>query len=115
MTLGTQLHAARLAKRHSLRDAAIQSGVSPSTLSRAERGVRGEFDTAVLYKIAAYCGVSVETLVSGKYAEVSDDEVDNFLVGHGYNLEELRVEINALIDELRNTAKAILAHKEQTP
>ena len=111
MTTGTRLRAARLEKGHSLRDAAIASRVSPSTLSRTERD-RGVIDTATLYKLAAYCGVSVETLVTGKYAEISDDEIDNFLIGHGYNLEELRSEINALIDELRNTAKEILSHKK---
>lgn len=114
MTIGTKLHATRLAKGHSLRDAASQSGVSPSTLSRVERG-KGGLDTASLYKIAAYCGVSVETLVTGKDAPVSDDEVNAFLVGHGYNLDALRAEINALIDELREVAKDILSHRTQEP
>ncbi len=109
MSTGTRLHATRLAKGHSLRDAATQSGVSPSTLSRMERNV-GTVDTQVLFKVAAYCGVSVETLVTGKPAPVSDAEVDNFLEGHGYNLDALRTEINALIDELRETVKEILAH-----
>lgn len=114
MSLGTRLHATRLAKGHSLRDAAIQSGVSPSTLSRAERN-KGVFDSTVLFKLAAYCGVSVETLVTGNPADVSDAEVDNFLEGHGVNLEEIRQEMNALIDELRATVKAILAHKQAQP
>lgn len=112
MTTGTRLHAARLAKGHSLRDAAIQSGVSPSTLSRMERDV-GTVDSQILFKVAAYCGVSVETLVTGRDAEISDAEVDSFLVGHGYNLEALRAEINALIDQLRDTVKDILAHRQE--
>jgi len=113
MTMGTRLHAARLANKHSLRDAAIQSGVSPSTISRVERGI-GTFDTNILYRLAAYCGVSLDTLVTGKYGAVSDAEVDNFLEGHGYNLEEIRDEFNALIDELRGTVREILAHKAGT-
>lgn len=108
MSTGTRLHSMRLAKGHSLRDASIQSGVSPSTLSRVERD-KGIGDTEVLYKIAAYCGVSVDTLVTGKDADVSDEEVNRFLEGHGYNLEELREEINALIDQLRDVAKEILS------
>ncbi len=112
MTLGVRLHAARLAKRHSLRDAAVITGLSPSTLSRTERDLNtGTLDTASLFRLAAYCGMSAEALVMGNDADISDAEVESYLVGLGYNLEELRAEINALIDELRSTAKAILAQK----
>ena len=116
MSMGIRLHAARLAKGHSLRDAAVYTGLSPSTLSRTERNLSpGTLDTASLFRLAAYCGMSAEALVMGNDADISDEEVESFLVGLGYNLDELRAEINALIDELRATAKAILAAKEAQP
>jgi hypothetical protein len=39
---------------------------------------------------------------------MTDEETDAYLIGHGYNLERMRAEINALIDELQSTAREIL-------
>jgi hypothetical protein len=38
--------------------------------------------------------------------------VNAFLIDHGYDLDDLQKEINALIDNLRATAKDMLAQKE---
>ena len=105
--------AKRREKGHSLRDAAALSGISASTLSRIERD-KGTNDNEIMRKLAAYCEVSYMDLVLMEDVDpqMSEEETDTYLIAHGYNLEALRVEINAVIDELRDTAKAILAHKE---
>lgn len=113
MTLGTQLHALRSAKGLSLRQVTKATGVSPSTQSRAERDV-GIPDAVILSKLAEFYGVSFESLLNK--IEPTDEQVDAYLIGLGYNLDELRAEINALINELSAQAKAILAAKEgETP
>jgi transcriptional regulator with XRE-family HTH domain len=113
--LSAYVRAKRREKGHSLRDAEALSGISASTLSRIERD-KGTNDNDIMRKLAAYCGVSYVDLVLMEDVDpqMSDEETDAYLVAHGYNLEELRQEINALIDELRNAAKTILAHKEQS-
>jgi uncharacterized coiled-coil protein SlyX len=44
--------------------------------------------------------------------EPTQEEVNAFLIDHGYDLDDLQKEINALIDNLRATAKDMLAQKE---
>ena len=58
MTLGTRLLALRSAKGLSLREVAAESGVSPSTLSRAERDL-GTPDTVTLVMLEDFYGASL--------------------------------------------------------
>lgn len=114
--LGAYVRAKRREKGHSLRDAAALSGISASTLSRIERD-KGMNDNDIMRKLAAYCEVPFVDLVlmEDDGPEMSEEETNAYLIAHGYNLEELRQEINALIDELRDTAKSILARREEAP
>lgn len=112
MSLSIKLRALRSAKEMSLRQVAKASGVSPSTLSRAERDL-GIPDAIILSKIAEFYGVSFESLLDK--LEPTDEQVDSYLIGLGYNLEQLRIEINELIDTLRSEAREILAAKESQP
>lgn len=110
--LGTRLRALRSAKGLSLRQMAIGSGVSASTISRLERDM-GIADTVILSKLAAFYGVGFASLLDAH--EPTNEQVDAFLIGHGCNLEQLRAEINELIDRLREEARALLAQKQVTP
>lgn len=109
MTLGTKLRALRRARGLSLRAAEEGSGVSASTLSRAERD-KGWPDTVILCMLGKFYDVPVENFFDAH--EPTQEEVNAFLIDHGYDLDELQKEINALIDKLRNTAKDMLAQKE---
>lgn len=111
MTLSTKLRALRNAKGMSLRQVEAGSGVSAATLSRAERGL-GTPDTVTLVLLEDFYKVR---LGSGLDAEMTDAQAEAYLTGLGYNLEQLRAEINALIDTLRDEAKALLAAKQVTP
>lgn len=111
MTLGTRLRALRAAKGLSLRQVQDACGVSTAALSRAERG-SGTPDTATLLRLENFYGTSLGSGLSG--TEPTDEQVAAYLTGLGYNLEQLRTEINELIDRLRDEAKAILASKEKT-
>lgn len=111
--LGAFLRAKRNKRGHSLRKAAEVSGVSASTLSRIERDA-GVSDTDTLRKLAVYCEVSLASLVVMEdVPEASDEETEAYLVAYGYHLEELRQEINALIDEVSDAAKAIVLRGAQ--
>jgi transcriptional regulator with XRE-family HTH domain len=110
MTLGARLRALRRAKRMSLRQVEAGSGVSISTLSRTERDASIP-DTIILSMLAKFYEISFDSLLD--LWEPSDEETEAFLIDHGYDLEKLRTEINALIDELREQTKAILSAKEQ--
>lgn len=112
MTLGTKLKAARLAKGLRLREAQALSGVSASTISRAERDI-GEIWAHHLAKLSRCYGVSVDALLPDDDIEMTDEETNAFLVAHGYDLDKLRDEINALIDELRDQAAALLRERTQ--
>lgn len=111
MTLSAKLRALRNAKGMSLRQVARESGVSASTLSRLERNIGGP-DIVTLVMLEDFYKVR---LGSGLDAEMTDAQAEAYLVGLGYNLEQLRAEINALIDTLRDEAKAILAAKQVQP
>lgn len=112
--LAAFVFAKRREKGHSLRVAAAMSGVSASTLSRLERDM-GTSDNDIMRKLAAYCEVPFVDLVllEDDDPEMSSDEIDAYLIAHGYNLEELRQEINALIDELKAKAIVILSETER--
>lgn len=111
MTLGTRLRALRSSKGLSLRQVARKTGISASTLSRLERDM-SMADTNSLSALAEFYNVSFAILLD--VYEPTDEQVNAFLVGHGYNLEQLRVEINELIDKLQEETRAILAQKEQS-
>ena len=108
MTLGTKLHALRSAKGLSLRQVKAGSGVSASTLSRAERDI-GIPDTIILSMLAKFYDVPLHSLLDAY--EPTPEQTEEFLIGLGYNLDELRAEINALITELSAHVKAILGAK----
>lgn len=108
MTLGTHLRALRNTRGIGLRQAAKETGVSASTLSRVERGMCIS-DIAIIHKIAAYCNVSIDDLLG--IEEPTKEQTDAYLVRLGYNLEQLRVEINDLINKLQEETRAILAQK----
>lgn len=112
MSLGNRLHALRSARGLSLRQVEAGSGVSASTLSRTERDI-GIPDTIIMSMLAKFYDVSFDSLLDAW--EPTEAETDAFLIGHGYDLDKLRAEINALIDELRAQAKALLAQKGGTP
>lgn len=109
MTLGAKLRALRAAKDLSLRQVERETGVAFASISRIERGNKPDIDS--LCALAKFYGVSMDSLLFGR--ELTDEVAEAYLVGLGYNLDELRTEINALIDELRETAKAILAKQVQ--
>lgn len=92
----------------SLRQVEAGSGVSISTLSRAERDI-GIPDTIIMSMLAKFYDVSFESLLDAE--EPTQAQTEAFLIGHGYNLDKLREEINALIDQLKAEAKTILAQK----
>lgn len=108
--LSAYVRAKRRENGHSLRDVAALSGVSASTLSRIERDMVIK-DNGIMRKLATYCGVSYLNFVLMEDVgdTMSDEETDAYLMAHGYNLEELRQEINALIDKLHDAAKATWA------
>lgn len=108
MTLGMKLLVLRKKKGLSLRAVAEKSGVSPSTLSRLERDM-GMPHIVTLVMLEDFYKVRLNTGPDSR--EPTQEQAETYLIGLGYNLEELRAEINALIDELRNAAKDILAHK----
>lgn len=108
MTLGSRLRALRSAKGMSLRQVARKVGVSASTLSRVEHGLYIS-DIAIIHKIAAFCNVSVDDLLG--IEEPTKEQTDAYLVGLGYNLEQLRADLIALIDTLIAETKAMLARK----
>lgn len=62
MTLGSRLLKARNEKGYSLRDVESLTGVSPSTISKAERDV-GDLLTSHLVKLAECYGVTIDSLV----------------------------------------------------
>lgn len=109
MTLGTKLHALRIAKVIGLREVAKETGVSASTISRLERGI-GRPYVGTMGALCRFYGVNFTDLIDDP-PEMTDEETDAYLIGHGYNLDKLRDEINALIDELKATAKEVLARK----
>jgi transcriptional regulator with XRE-family HTH domain len=108
MTLGRNLRAAREAKGYSLRDAQALTRVSIATISRAERGV-GTIHVHALASLAKCYGVSIEDLLDFDIPEMTTKEAEAFLVARGHNLDKLRSEINALIDELQAETKSVLA------
>jgi transcriptional regulator with XRE-family HTH domain len=60
-----------------LRAAAEESGVSPSTLSRLERGVSPSLpDTETLTKITSWLGVSLEDVLAHNASSTKIDEPD---------------------------------------
>lgn len=63
-TIGQRLHAARYAKGYKLRKVASLTGVSPSTISRAERDIPPLLGSDALIKLAACYGVSVGSLLN---------------------------------------------------
>lgn len=70
MSLGQLLHAARFAKRLTLRDVAAMTGVSISTLSRIERDGEGEFGNVALFvdAVGADPAAVIRAAVKGKEA-----------------------------------------------
>lgn len=62
MSLGKRLKAARVAKGYGLRRAQMLSGVSFSTISKAERDV-GEIGSQTLEKLARCYGVTIDGLM----------------------------------------------------
>lgn len=60
-----------------LRTAAEESGVSPSTLSRLERGISQSLpDTETLTKVANWLGVSLEDIITQNKSNSTFDESD---------------------------------------
>lgn len=112
MSLGARLRAIRKARGLTLRQVEAQSGVSISTLSRAERDM-GMPDLVTLVGLEDFYKVSLGSGLGAK--SPTDEQVEAFLIGHGYNLEQLRADFNALIDRLREEARSILAEKAIVP
>lgn len=68
LSLGTRILSKRHAEGLGLRAAAEQSGVSPSTLSRLERGVGASPDAETMAKLSTWLNVSVGELLFGEEA-----------------------------------------------
>jgi transcriptional regulator with XRE-family HTH domain len=107
MTLGRNLRAAREAKGYSLRDAQALTRVSIATISRAERGV-GTIHVHALASLAKCYGVSIEDLLDFDMPEMSTKDIEDYLVARGYDLEKMRSDINALINELQAATTKML-------
>ena len=108
--LATKLRGLRASRGLSLRQAEELTGVSASTLSRYERGI-GYPDTIILCMLGEKYQVSIDELIDTY--EPTPEETDAFLIDHGYNLEQLRLEINDLIDRVKAEAVAVLKSKQE--
>ena len=85
----------------SLRQAALDSGVSPSTLSRLERGTMSSVpDTETLSKLTSWLSISIETLLN-ENGLIADDTQDLSTP------EKIEVHLRADKDLSPETAKAL--------
>lgn len=67
---GSRLRAIRVARRERIRDVAARSGLSPSTISRNERGAGPGTPVGTLVRHAAALGASLEMLVRWRGADL---------------------------------------------
>ncbi|MEC3884095.1 helix-turn-helix domain-containing protein [Halobacillus litoralis] len=72
--IGEKIRMLRMGKNLSVNEFAKKSGVSKSYISNIERGVQANPSLIVMGKLAKTLDVSLEELLTHKYARVEDDE-----------------------------------------
>jgi transcriptional regulator with XRE-family HTH domain len=114
MSMGARLRLLRWAKGMSLREVEKETGVPFSTLHRIETN-KGKPFVATMGTLCKFYDVPFTDLLDEDEQEPTPEETDAYLIGLGYNLDKLDAEITALIDELKATARELLAHKKVQP
>lgn len=108
-SLGVRLKAARTAKGYGLREVAKRSGVSASSISRAERG-HERISAEYLTKLAECYGVSLYDLVHIE-TDLGDDG-KTMLQGYLVAIAQARAEVKNVLDSLERLATAILSERK---
>lgn len=76
MSIGEKVRTLRVGKGLSVNEFAKQSGVSKSYISNIERGVQKNPSLIIMGKLAKTLGVSLEELLTHKYAEETGQDIN---------------------------------------